>query len=86
MDKTTPAFPSGSIRKTRSAPGNDFFVSDTVDAKTMGMSLRDYFAAKIIGGILADSTVRMDGIDRKKALAELAYEMADAMISARCSD
>lgn len=70
MDNSGPAFP---IKQPMS---NDM----------QGMSLRDYFAAKIIGGILADSTVRMDGIDRKKALAELAYEMADAMISARCSD
>ena len=69
-DKSGPAFPT----------------KEPLSSDILGMSIRDYFAAKIIGGILADSTVRMDGIDRKKALAELAYEMADAMISARCSD
>jgi hypothetical protein len=43
-----------------------------------GMSLRDYFAAKAMQGILADSSTPeiMD-------IAGAAYEIADAMLKAR---
>ena len=41
-----------------------------------GMTLRDYFAAKAMSGIL------FEGLDEKKT-AESAYEIADAMLKAR---
>jgi len=50
-----------------------------LDARTMlsGMSLRDYFAAMALQGILNDADVFWD-----KA-APLAYQYADAMLKAR---
>jgi ribonuclease I len=47
-----------------------------------GMTLRDYFAAKAIGGLLADPNVKI-GADEIDHVAELCYRMADAMIRAR---
>ncbi len=46
-----------------------------------GMTLRDYFAAKVMQGSIAK-----DGMprgDTKQFLADQAYEMADAMLKAR---
>ena len=40
------------------------------------MTLRDYFAAKAMSGIL------FEGLDEKKT-AEIAYKMADAMLKQR---
>jgi hypothetical protein len=44
-----------------------------------GMTLRDYFAAKALQGILTDAEIAM-GISE---IAELAYKYADAMMEAR---
>lgn len=44
-----------------------------------GMSLRDYFAAKAMNGILAGD----DTMDDASKLARWAYEIADAMIAHR---
>ena len=44
----------------------------------MGMTMRDYFAAKAMEGMLT----RPGGIDPKQD-AEFAYRMADAMLKAR---
>jgi hypothetical protein len=52
-----------------------------------GMTLRDYFAAKAVQGMLADPdtarTVRKTGRKMDEAVAELAYMFADAMLKAR---
>lgn len=52
-----------------------------------GMTLRDYFAAKAMQGMLADpDTARTVQKARRKmdeAVAELAYAFADAMLKAR---
>jgi hypothetical protein len=47
-----------------------------------GMTLRDYFAAKAVQGLLAQSMGTALGSDPYFA-AEYAYAMADAMIKAR---
>ncbi|SOY79968.1 conserved hypothetical protein [Cupriavidus taiwanensis] len=47
-----------------------------------GMTMRDYFAAKALGGMLADPNVRLDG-DAANAIAGIAYDLADAMLKAR---
>jgi hypothetical protein len=44
-----------------------------------GMTLRDYFAAKALQGIMVDPNVTM-GADK---IAEWAYMQADAMLEAR---
>lgn len=47
-----------------------------------GMSLRDYFAARAMNGLLAQSVGTAYGSDPVLA-AEYAYEMADAMLAER---
>ena len=44
-----------------------------------GMSLRDYFAAKVLQGVMACNGV----YDDEKKLARWCYEQADAMLEAR---
>ncbi len=50
-----------------------------VEIYDQGMSLRDYFAAKALAGIMVGGT-KGDPID---SLADLSYKMADAMLKAR---
>jgi hypothetical protein len=55
------------------------------DGKTVtgnkGMTLRDYFAAKVMQGMMANGQVLKLVSD--ETLASAAYEMADAMLKAR---
>ena len=44
-----------------------------------GMTLRDYFAAKALQGLLSDSEVRGSGAE----FAKRSYDLADAMIKAK---
>lgn len=69
-----PAFPVQSI-----------YVEDQ-DTNSPGMTLRDYFAAKAMAGWLASyAPDAAHPASRGKAgdLAEMAYDMADAMLRAR---
>lgn len=52
---------------------------DEVHVAQKGMTLRDYFAAKAMQGMLACPDVRVS----VKAFAEIAYKQADAMLEAR---
>lgn len=67
-----PAFPSGLIDP--STP------EDAVQSLHNGMTLRDYFAAKALQGMLAENG---GGPMRNNTLAEFSYEIADAMLKAR---
>lgn len=49
------------------------------DQMTQGMTLRDYFAAKAMQGIMTDTDMTM-GVDK---IAAWSYRQADAMIAAR---
>jgi hypothetical protein len=49
------------------------------DEHKSGMSLRDYFAAKAMQGVMACNGV----YDDEKKLARWCYEQADAMLEAR---
>ena len=79
-----PAFPAGSIRKSRSAadPGADFVVTDVVAPKQPGMTMRDYFAAKAMPSLLSTATEFPDE-HWMVGVAVDAYAMADAMLAAR---
>ena len=44
-----------------------------------GMTLRDYFAAKAMQGLMSDPNLDMDS----SKVAQLSYQMADAMMKAR---
>jgi len=57
-----------------------------------GMSLRDYFAAKALHGVLVTAEVKSEGVPIGQAieqaipvLARFSYAMADAMLAARGS-
>ena len=52
---------------------------DWSQIKDKGMSLRDYFAAQALGGLINYSPEP----DEHKAIAELCYSLADAMMKAR---
>lgn len=60
--------------------GGQNFVSE--DCGGAGMTLRDYFAAKAINGILSDPDAGLLDDDLKR-YAGIAYRAADAMIAAR---
>ena len=47
-----------------------------------GMTLRDYFAAKAMQGMLAENG---GGALRNETMAEFAYDIADAMLKARAA-
>lgn len=57
--------------------GPAFMVAELANVKHDGMSLRDYFAAKAMQGMLADGRTGDDYV------AGLAYQYADAMLKAR---
>lgn len=64
-----PAFPADELNQQ----------TGSVHTQHFGMSLRDYFAAKALQGLLADSNVSAE----RNKFAESAYELADAMLKAR---
>lgn len=49
----------------------------------LGMSLRDYFAAKAMQGILSCFAEYKGAGDNMQSRAKLAYEVADAMLAER---
>lgn len=55
--------------------------NSTVESR-YGMTLRDYFAAKAMQGLVGDGALRC-AADRIYALSALAYQQADAMLEAR---
>lgn len=59
---------------------NEIRLGDMVSTGHAGMDLRDYFAAKIVGGVTANSNVK-DVTDAE--LAEYVYDLADAMMIER---
>lgn len=72
----TPAFPT-TIKYCigHDVDGRPIFSEDT----QLGMTLRDYFAAQALSGLLAD-----EHLDHKaEEFARLAYKCADAMLEAR---
>ena len=62
-----PAFPAG-------------LASGHIEPLHPGMTLRDYFAAKAMQGLLSHESF---GVLGKATIADLAYEQADAMLRAR---
>lgn len=61
------------------------------DFKQTGMSLRDYFAAQALAGIMSNAIglgtlakeAREDNVSYADAIANSVYELADAMIAER---
>jgi hypothetical protein len=71
VSMNTPAFPQT----------NDRVVASISIANSQGMTLRDYFAAKAMQGMMADGQAFR--LVAESTLANTAYEIADAMLKAR---
>lgn len=68
--------------------GGPAFASAGLDWHQDGMSLRDYFAAQALSGVIgyiAKLSPLPKDIDKAKLIARLAYETSDAMLAARAS-
>ena len=81
-DKGGPAFPFEYHNQTNSYQDGFFDtgrLAPDASQQFAGMSLRDYFAAKALAGMLADSELKTTRED----FAERSYAMADAMILER---
>ncbi len=64
--------------------GPAFAYGDPTNGGDNGMSLRDYFAAKAMQGILASNTEHEhEDAHIFDAIAEASYKQADAMLKAR---
>lgn len=76
-----PAFPFAERGEKTTIRPEDFWNSkDTGNVVVCGMSLRDYFAAKALQGMLADpNSVGL----KPDTLSALSYKFADAMLAAR---
>jgi hypothetical protein len=61
--------------------GGPAFPTPAHNLQNDGMTLRDYFAAKAMQGLLSDPDWRQDWTFRETAYA--AYQQADAMLKAR---
>ncbi len=73
MNTGGPAFPTGLITDDKGV----------VYGGSNGMTLRDFFAAKAMQGLLSDSPSSSDVADAVNTLAHFSYTIADAMLKAR---
>jgi hypothetical protein len=67
--------------KTQTDNGGPAFPTQNGCRYDAGMSLRDYFAAAALQGILVNKELFFD--QSNEATARCAYEVADAMLTAR---
>lgn len=72
-----PAFPGKSATEYKNPDGGTKFKNET------GMTLRDYFAAKAMQGIISSSNNSCFQHGGKDGVAYWAYKYADAMLEAR---
>lgn len=81
-----PAFPAGSVRKSRPAhdPGGNWVETDRVQPLHQGLTMRDYFAAKAmtLAWKVFDEGYSPDALTPEN-IAKAAYQIADAMLAAR---
>jgi hypothetical protein len=63
--------------------GPAFPVGETKYVAECGMSLRDYFAAKAMVGLMTMCAGKAQDLRGADDCAQLAYEQADAMLKAR---
>lgn len=68
---------------TKETGGPAFPINIDSEMTCLGMTLRDYFAAKAMQGMLTDLPKTMYGLDWQENVARGAYQIADAMLEAR---
>lgn len=71
-----PAFPGGSV-----LAGNHGAYDELSD----GMTLRDYFAAQALTGLMANPDITPNSHEQIQKAARRLYEFADAMLAARAA-
>ena len=84
MNKETggPAFPSkGKRNRPRSEIYPNATGSEVIEVDYQGMTLRDYFAAKAMQGLVASMVGGNTPTD--EGIASYSYDIADAMLKAR---
>lgn len=59
--------------------GGSAFPKDSDNFRQVGLTIRDYFAAKALQGMLAEQTIKGTPTE----FAEMSYAVADAMLEAR---
>ena len=75
-----PAFPRPASLDTADGTLQD---GDQIVTEQDGMTLRDYFAAKAMAAMIASDVSERMGDKDQAMIAAVAYQQADAMISAR---
>lgn len=80
IDDGGKAFPSLDVYEGYDRELGDYVVTSDVET---GMSLRDYFAAKAMNGIICGAVTKGAPATEWPDAAQFAYRVADAMISAR---
>ena len=68
---------------TKNDGGQAFPFEPSGSEPQWGMTLRDYFAAKAMQGMLSDLPKTLYGLDWMANTSKAAYELADAMLAAR---
>ena len=63
-------------------PATQYVSGISPTGHSVGMTLRDYFAARVMNGLLANAEEGNSLVDKNR-LAQWSYEMADAMLKAR---
>lgn len=71
------------MSKDSGGPAFPFLPTQDRHVNTCGMTLRDYFAAKAMQGLIAIKSFEYEGESPAQGIARNAYEMADAMLEAR---
>ena len=54
-----------------------------VGQKITGMTLRDYFAGQAMQAFIIRGIISANGLNKKEAITNMAYETADAMLEER---
>lgn len=75
LDDGGPAFPHIETTRLATTPGGEIEVRHTDSGS--GMSLRDWFAGQALAGLMVEHEWE------KGITAEIAYDLADAMLAAR---
>ena len=81
MNTGGPAFPGK--QKALMIQSEHIGIASEYEIEHNGMTLRDYFAAKVLQGDISSFSEDKDPSDVTSIIAQRAYEIADAMLKAR---
>jgi hypothetical protein len=89
--KKSEQYVTSDLKKIQAFPSTGYESENILENGWMGMTLRDYFAASAMQGVISscymkrntDFTESLDLADDAEFVAEISYEMADAMLLQR---